>query len=79
MIFMWLSAWGCWETPVDERVKGFSLRGAFKNVPGGQHIENFYSHKLSDEEITDISKGVAEYLNVPLHIDGMLEPTKNKA
>lgn len=62
--------WGSWETPANERVRGFSLRAVSKDNPHSKHVESFNRDNMTDDEIRGISLGLANYLGVPLHVDG---------
>lgn len=67
--------WGDdWEYPPSVPVKHFSLKAVtaedFDDFLA-QHIEIFDRDFFSDEEIREISEGLARYLSLPLHLTEM--------
>ena len=66
---------GSWETPLDERTKGFSLRAVYKDeqpASEGVHVATFGMDECSEEQAFDLSDALAKELGVTLVIKDQL-------
>jgi hypothetical protein len=62
------SVWlGEWKTLPTDRVKGFNLR-AISITGMDQHVESFYLDRMTEDEIHEISEGVATFLGAKLQV-----------